>query len=359
MKVAIVHYWLVSMRGGERVIDALCEIFPEADIFCLVADPDKLSDRLKSKKISTSFLQKIGGKKYYQKMLPLMPFALEAFDLTQYDLVISSESGPAKGVVVRPDAVHICYCHSPMRYIWDLYPQYYKSQGKFGRLFMGIFSPIIRMWDVTTAARVDYFVANSSYVKARISKYYRRESTVINPPVNLSRFAIRDDVDDYYLCAGQVTPYKRIDLAVAACTKLNRRLIVVGEGVSDDLKRQAGPSVKFVSAADDAEMAGYIGRCRALIFPGLEDFGIVPLEVMASGRPVIAYGKGGALETVIPGVTGLHFNEQTVEALIESVLEFEKIESDFSSISIRNHANKFDVSAFKEKISNFVESVTK
>lgn len=355
MKVAIVHYWLVSMRGGERVIEALCDIFPEADLFCLVADRERISTTLSSRKIVTSFLQKIGGKKHYQKMLPLMPFALEALDLTDYDLVISSESGPAKGVITRPDAVHICYCHSPMRYIWDLYPQYYRSMGGLGRAMMATFAPLLRTWDVTTAARVDHFVANSDYVAKRIKKFYRRDSQVINPPVDLSRFSIAEQPGDYYLCAGQVTPYKRIDLAVDACTRTNRKLLVVGDGVTEELRRRAGPSITFAGRASDQEMAEHIRRCRALIFPGLEDFGIVPLEAMACGKPVIAYGKGGALETIIPSVTGLHFAEQTVEGLIECLAAFESDEGSFSPMTIRAHAETFSLASFRRRFTDFVQ----
>nr|WP_255408389.1 glycosyltransferase [Caulobacter sp. FWC2] len=345
------------MRGGERVVEALCEMFPDADIYCLVVDKDKLSGSLRNRNIKTSFLQKIGGKKHYQKMLPFMPFALESLDLTGYDLVISSESGPAKGVITRPDATHVCYCHSPMRYIWDLYPQYYNSVGKLARAFMSIFSPMLRVWDVTTAARVDYFIANSAFVQSRIKKFYRRDSVVIHPPVDISRFVISEQLEDYYLCAGQVTPYKKIEIAVEACTNLNRKLVVVGDGVSEELKRRAGPTVQFVGRADDATMVDYISKCRALIFPGLEDFGIVPLEAMASGRPVLAYGKGGALETVVPGVTGLHFGAQTAEALEGCMLEFERVESTFDSSLIRRHAEGFGVGAFKLQVSNFLRNV--
>ena len=232
MKVAIVHYWLVGMRGGEKVLDEICNLFPNADIFTLVADVSVLSQNIRQHKITTSFLQKIGGKKYYRALLPLMPIALEGFDLTEYDLVISSEAGPAKGVITSPHSVHICYCHSPMRYIWDLEPQYRASASRIKRFIMAILGPKLRQWDVTTAARVDYFIANSRYVARRIEKFYRREAIVINPPVELRRFKPSVDLDESYLCAGQITPYKRIEIAINAFNQMGRRLDIIGGGAS-------------------------------------------------------------------------------------------------------------------------------
>ncbi len=350
MRVALVHYWLVGMRGGEKVLEGLCELYPDADIFTLVADEKKLSDTIRRHKITTSFLQKIGGKKHYQKMLPLMPMALEGFDLTPYDLVISSEAGPAKGIIPRPDAIHVCYCHSPMRYIWDLYPQYYQNSGRLTRLAMAITSPWLRTWDVTTAARVDHFVANSRYVAKRIEKFYRRDALVINPPVDVSRFEISPQPNDYYLCAGQITPYKKIEIAVEACTRLNLPLTVIGSGAPASLMKMAGPTVKFLGAVDDITMAKHFAQCRALLFPGVEDFGIVPLEVQASGRPVIAFGRGGALETVIDGKTGIHFNSQTTESLIAAIERMENEHGQFDPQLIRQHAMSFDRTHFLENL---------
>jgi glycosyltransferase involved in cell wall biosynthesis len=356
-KVALVHYWLVGMRGGEKVLEALCELFPEADIFTLVADPEKLSPTILKHKITTTFLQKIGGKRHYQKLLPLMPFALESLDLTAYDLVISSEAGPAKGVITRPDSVHICYCHSPMRYIWDLYPQYRESAGLLTRLMMSLSAPVLRQWDVTTSNRVDHFVANSRYVAQRIKKFYRRDAVVINPPVDLARFVRSPRTDDVYLCAGQITPYKKIELAIDAFNRMGKRLDIVGGGATAKMKAQAGPTVRFLGTLGDTELAERFAQCKALIFPGVEDFGIIPLEVMASGRPVIAFARGGAVETVLDGKTGLLFAEQTAESLMDAVARFEAgavcgTESDFDK-----HVAAFSKQRFKNQMIDFMTSV--
>jgi glycosyltransferase involved in cell wall biosynthesis len=355
LKVALVHYWLVGMRGGEKVLEVLCDLFPDADIFTLVIDREQISEKILRHRIHTSFLQKIGGRKYYRKMLPLMPFALEAFDLTQYDLVISSEAGPAKGVVTGPESVHICYCHSPMRYVWDLYPQYYKGSSALTRAVMTFTSPLLRKWDVTTAARVDYFIANSQFVAKRIKKYYRREATVINPPVDLQKFAISYHCGDFYLCAGQITPNKRVDLAVTAFTRMGLPLVILGDGAKPEIKRAAGSNVKFLGAVSDSEMARHFAECKALVFPGVEDFGIVPLEAMASGRPVIAYGRGGALETVITGETGILFHEQTVDSLIAAVTQLESGKQQFDPARLREFASRFDRPHFAARLASFVE----
>lgn len=358
MRVAIVHYWLVGMRGGEKVVEVLCDLYPDADIFTLVCDPSTISEKLKRHRITTSFLQKIGGVKLYQKMLPLMPHALESFDLTGYDLIISSEAGPAKGIIPGPDAMHICYCHSPMRYIWDLYPQYRAAAGAVTRLLMSLTAPSLRQWDVSTSHRVDHFIANSTYVAQRIERYYRRTAHVIHPPVNLARFAHEApaDVGDFYLCAGQITPYKRIEIAVEACTRLGRRLVVLGAGATPALRRLAGSTVEFLGSVDDATMNRHFATCKALLFPGVEDFGIVPLEVMASGRPVVAFARGGALETVVEGKTGLFFHEQTTEAVIDAIERFETIEATFSAADLRAHARSFDTTVCRERLAGFIDS---
>ena len=352
MRVALVHYWLVGMRGGEKVLEALCELFPEADIFTLVADRSALSATIARHRIETSFLQRLGGRRHYKLLLPLMPLALESFDLSAYDLVVSSEAGPAKGIIPRPDALHVCYCHSPMRYIWDQAPEYQRDSGWLAGTALRLAAPRLRQWDVTTAARVDHFIANSAFVAQRIEKYYRRPATVIHPPVDLARFAIGAP-EDAYLCAGQITPGKRIELAVEAFTRMRRPLVVIGDGATDRLRARAGPTVRFLGPVDDAAMAAWLARCRALVFPGVEDFGIVPLEAMASGRPVIACGRGGALETVVPGQTGVLFVEQTVEALVHAVTRFELIEPRLDPQAIRAHAARFARPRFLAELRGF------
>lgn len=357
MKVAIVHYWFVGMRGGEKVVEEICRIFPQADIYTLVLDRKAISPTILRHSITTSFLQKIGGARHYQKMLPLMPFALEAFDLTGYDLVISSEAGPAKSIVTRPDAVHICYCHSPMRYLWDLSHQYLNNSGRFARTIMKLTFPWLRQWDLASATRVDHFVANSGFVAKRIRKYYRRDAAVIHPPVSIERFAISREIDDFYLCAGQITPYKKVEVAVEACTALNRKLVVLGSGASKQLKAKAGPTITFLEKVDDATMEYHFSHCRALLYPGMEDFGIVPLEAMASGRPVIAYGRGGALETVVERKTGLFFHDQTSQSLSQAILAFEDSEHLFDPEEIRKHAHLFSASRFRQEFSAYVDNI--
>ena len=359
MKVAIVHYWLVTMRGGEKVLEELCKLFPEAEIFTLVCDRKKLSPLLQSKTIHTSFLQRIpGARRHYQKLLPLMPFALEEFDLQGYDLVISSESGPAKGIVARPDAVHVCYCNTPMRYIWDHYHIYRKDLGLIGRAMMTMTAPALRVWDVTTAARVDAFVANSAHVARRIRRVYNRDATVIHPPVAVDDFQPTAELGDFYLCAGQLVPYKRVDLAVRAFTRMGKRLVVVGEGTQmAELKKIAGSNVELVGYQPFPVLRDYLAKCRALVFPGEEDFGILPVEAMASGRPVIAFGSGGALETVSSPAVGVTFAEQTEDSLIDAVMRFEAREATFDPAVIRRHSENFSASLFRERIGRFIEDV--
>lgn len=357
LRVAIVHYWLVSMRGGEKVVEALCDMYPQADIFTLVYDPKKISEKIKRHKITPSFLQKIpGAKRRYQSLLPLMPFALESLDLSQYDLVLSSESGPAKGITPGPQATHICYCHSPMRYLWDHYHFYRAGLGFLPRLLFPWIAPALRVWDVTTSARVDAFVANSRHVADRIEKYYRRNATVLNPPVSVDDFAPVAATEDFYLTVGQLVGYKRVDLAVRAFTRMGRYLVVIGEGPETAaLKRMAGPTVSFLGRAPFPVLKEKLARCRALVFPGTEDFGIVPVEAMASGRPVIAHASGGALDSVIADHTGILFDDQSEDGLIEAVQRFEAIETTFRPDLIRAHALQFSEANFKHRMQAIID----
>lgn len=327
-RVAIIHYWLVGMRGGEKVLEALCRMFPQADIFTHVADPKTLSAVLKRHKITQTRVGRLPfAKTLYQTYLPLMPRALEELDLSGYDLVISSEAGPAKGVIAPPNAPHLCYCHSPMRYLWDQYHVYRNGAGVLTRAAMPHFAHGLRQWDVTSAQRVDGFVANSHFVAKRIEKYWRRQADVVAPPVALEEFtpASQSMLGDFYLWVGELAPYKRPDLAIEAFKRLDKPLLVIGgpDKQVQALKAGAGRQTTFLGKVSFDVMKDHMARCKALIFPGEEDFGIVPVEVMASGRPVIAYGRGGILDTVVPGETGLLFQDQTVDALIKAVTDFE------------------------------------
>jgi glycosyltransferase involved in cell wall biosynthesis len=355
MKVALVHYWLTGMRGGEKVLEALCELFPGAHIYTHVCLPERLSSTLLRHKISTTFVSRLPfASRWYKAYLPFMPMALESLDLTDYDLVISSESGPAKGVITRPDALHVCYCHSPMRYIWDLKDAYRQEMTRAGRF---LFSPVahyLRLADVIAAARVDAFIANSTFVQARIRKFYRRESEVIHPPVDTDFFSpSKATPGEYYLVAGQLVEYKKVRLAVAACTELGLPLIVAGEGPDlSRLQTQAGPTVRFAGRVDNDELRRLMRGCKALIFPGIEDFGIVPVEAMACGKPVIAFRQGGVLDSVVDGRTGVLFDVQDVSALHDALTAFEAGGSAFESEEIRAHAMRFDKAVFREKMMN-------
>lgn len=357
MRVAIVHYWLVTMRGGERVVDALLDLYPEADVFAHVADPSAISPRIAARLKGTTFVGRVpGAARHYKKLLPLMPLALERLDLSDYDLVISSEAGPAKGVLPRSDALHVCYCHSPMRYLWVMPEGYLAELPRPLRPLAAWMLHRLRIWDVTAAARVDHFIANSATVAGRIRKFWRREATVVHPPVDLQRFSAADPAGDAYLFASQLVGYKRADIAVRAFAGTGRSLVVAGEGPElAGLRRIATPNVRFVGRVSDEELAGLYARCRALVFCADEDFGIVPLEAMASGRPVIAFGRGGARETVVDGVTGLFFHAQTAESLRAALDRFEAMETHFDPAAIRRHAERFGRERFAAEVGALVE----
>ncbi|MCQ8130032.1 glycosyltransferase family 4 protein [Methylomonas rivi] len=358
MKVALIHYWLVNMRGGEKVLEALCELYPQADIFTHVLDRQAISPLIRSRTIHTTFINKLPwAKQRYQWYLPLMPLALEQLDLSAYDLVISSESGPAKGVIVGPNSLHICYCHSPMRYLWDMYGDYLKNASLPVRLLFPLLAHYLRIWDRHTAAGVDHFIANSNFIAKRINKYYRREAVVIHPPVAIEDFFIAEQIEDYYLLFGQLVKYKRADLAIEAFNRLGKPLLVIGEGeMLPQLKRMANDNIRFLGKQPFEQVRHYLAHCKALIFPGVEDFGIVPVEAMASGRPVIAFAAGGAMETVAEHTTGLLFREQTPESLISAIESFEQIQSKFSPESIRGHAKDFGRNTFKRNIKQVIDA---
>ncbi len=332
MRVAIIHYWLVGMRGGEKVLEALGRLYPEADIFTHVVVPEILSEGLRRHTIHTSFIAKLPrAPRMYKSYLPLMPLALEQLDLSGYDLILSSESGPAKGIIPPEGAVHICYCHSPMRYIWNMYHEYRRGAGRVAKLAMPLMTHYLRTWDESSAARVDRFVANSGTVAARIRRYYRRDASVVFPPVDVDAFAPvpPEEVGDYYLMVGELVRYKRPDIAVRAFNATGRRLVVIGGGeMLAELRALAGPTVEILGSQPFAQLRHHYARARGLIFPGEEDFGIVPVEAMASGRPVIAYGRGGATETVVDGLTGVFFDEQSEEALIDAIARLERLPLD-------------------------------
>jgi glycosyltransferase involved in cell wall biosynthesis len=364
LRVAITHYWFNGYGGGERVIEALAEVFPQADFFSLVASKEHALPALRGRRLTTSFVGRIpGAKRWHRHFLPLYPIALEQFDLSAYDLVISSESGPAKGVITAPRTCHICYCHTPMRYIWDMYSEYRKNMNPVTRAIFSATAHYMRLWDFSTAARVDYFVANSRYIAARIRKFYRRESTVIHPPVNVAEGYISKKIDDYYLVVGRLVPLKRVDLAIEACNRLQRRLRIVGAGTEyKRLKKMAGPNVEFLGRLDEHSLRESYANCRALLFPAEEDFGIVPVEAQSHGRPVIAYGQGGVLETVIgafaedsdaANCTGVFFQQPSTESLCAAILRFERVEGQFRPEYIRASVERFGLERFKTEFAAF------
>ncbi|MFQ5480839.1 MAG: glycosyltransferase [Thermodesulfobacteriota bacterium] len=371
MKVALIHDWLTGMRGGERVLEAFCEVFPEADIFTLLYNPGSVSGVIENRSITTSFIQRLPlSKKHYPLYLPLFPMAVERFDLFGYDLVISLSHCVAKGVITSHDSVHISYIFTPMRYIWDRFHDYFGDRGS-SRLKLALYSlaaHYLRVWDVASAKRVDSYIAISDYVARRVEKYYSREAAVLYPPVDCERFSLsKTGPEDYYLIVSAFVPYKRLDIAVEAFNKLGGRLVIVGGGREEKkLKALAGPNIEFLGQVSDARVASLYRNCRALIFPGVEDFGITPLEAMASGRPVIAFAEGGVLETLCPlfkkrglstqnkAPTGLFFYEQTPAAIIKAVNDFELHEKHFSPLAARERAERFSLETFKKNIKKMI-----
>ncbi len=347
MRIAIVHYWLLNMRGGEKVVEALCRLLPQADVFTLFYDPERISETIRRHHVRTSFLQPF--RRRYRSLLPVMPLGLESFDLREYDLVISSESGPAKGVIAPSSTRHVCYCHTPMRYLWDLYPAYRNewTHSRWKRALMAPLSNYLRLWDYASAARVDEFVANSENVRRRIWRTYRRDSLVVRPPVRVETFFWKP-AEDYYLIVSELVPYKRVDAAVRAFNHNGRRLRVVGDGPEYKILRRAARSnVEFCGHVPDQELRELYARCRAFLMPGEEDFGITAVEALASGKPVIALARGGALE-IVPEFGGLLYDEP--EGLLTAIERWDRFATELHPRALQAYAAQFSETEFARQM---------
>jgi glycosyltransferase involved in cell wall biosynthesis len=358
MKIAVVHDYFTQLGGAERVVQELYRMVPDPALFATVALADCMPPRLRNASVQTSWMQNLPNiSKYYRFYFLLYPFAVGSMDLSEYDLVLSSSSSYAKGVRTSRDAVHVCYCHTPMRWAWS-YDSYSRRES-FGftqRAILPVLISALRRWDEEASRQPDHFVANSRVVAERIRKAYGRTAEVIHPPIEVDRFHPSDEVDDYYLVLSRLVSYKRIDLAVQACTERKKKLLVIGDGpVRRSLEALAGPSVRFLGRASDKDVEYYVSRCRALLFPGEEDFGMAPLEVAAAGRPTIAYRAGGAVETVIENVTGVFFNSQTPEDLGDAIERFELKE--WSPDRLRQHAEGFSLEVFQRRFRAFLHRV--
>lgn len=368
MKVAIVHDWLTNYGGAETFVELWLRMYPQADIYTLVYDAKKMKGHFEGSKIYTSKLQKIPcATKIYTKLLTFMPKTFESFDLSGYDLVLCSSSSCAKGVIVPPYIPQIAYVHTPMRYAWDLYFDYKKRSGKLTRFFMDKWMPQIRLWDYVSAQRIDTIVANSKYIGRRIQKFWNREATVIYSPVNTKRFYAAEPAkprEDFYVAFSRLVPYKRIDLAVSAAMSLGKKLVVIGGG-SEEKKLRAmaagNDNIVFLGRASDEVLRDHLQRCKGMIFCAEEDFGLAPLEAQACGAPVIAFGRGGACETVVDKKTGVFFPEQTVDSLKEAIVRFEELYTagKFKEAAITAHAKTFSEERFISEFSKIVEETQK
>ena len=361
MKTAIVHDWLITYAGAERVLEEIIRLFPDADLYALLDFiPGDKRDFIQNKPVRTSFIQKFPfARKKYRSLLPFMPLAIEQFDMSDYDLVISSNFAVAKGVITGPDQLHICMCYSPMRYAWDLTHHYLHAAG----MSTGIKGWLakyclhkIRIWDCRAANGVDEFIAISDYIAARIMKAYRRDSTVIYPPVDTDRFSLCTAKEDFYLTASRMVPYKKIDLIVEAFSMMpDKKLTVIGDGPDfKKVKSKAGPNVTLLRFQPHNNLKDYMQRARAFVFAAEEDFGIVPVEAQACGTPVIAYGKGGALETVENGLSGIFFYKQETDAIMDAVRRFENMEHQFNPNEIRENALKFSADRFRTQLTTYI-----
>jgi len=348
MRVALVHYWLLGSRGGEKVFEAICRLLPDADIFTLFYDPDRVSPLIRSRNVRASFLNPL--RRFHRGMLPLMPLALEAFDLRSYDLVISSESGPAKGVLTSSTCRHLCYCHTPMRYLWELYPAYMNDfrQNPIARAMMAPFASYLRTWDYATAARVDRFVANSWNVRRRLWKTYRRKAEVVYPPVAIETF-YHNRSDGYFLMVAEMVGYKRLDYAIQTFARNGRRLKVVGDGPDFAvLRKLAARNIEFCGRVSGKELRDLYSRSAALVVPGEEDFGITMVESLASGKPVLAFGRGGAAE-VVREKCGVLYSDSTEAALADALRTFDRIEPSFNPLYLRTAVAEFSESVFDRR----------
>jgi glycosyltransferase involved in cell wall biosynthesis len=354
-QTALAHHWLVTMGGGEKVLEQFSELFPNAPIYTLVATRDRLSERLNRHEIIPSAFGRMPGAAWmYKQALPLFPLAFGTLKISGKPvLILSSDASMIKGIAVPPGAAHVCYCHSPPRYLWDAQATHSLPHGA-GSVLLKAITPVLRKWDRAAAQRVDFFIANSQFIRERIRAAYGRESEVINPPVAVEDFApLSGAPDDFYLVVSRLVPYKRIDIAIQAFGHLGKRLVVIGDGSEyARLRKGAGKSIEFLGAQPFRVLRDHYARCRALIFPGVEDFGITPLEAQASGRPVIAFGKGGALETVKADETGLFFDEQSGDCLADAVKEFESRSRD--AARCRSNALRFGAARFRSEISAFL-----
>lgn len=359
-KVAIVHDYLNQRGGAERVVAVLHEMFPRAPIFTSIVDRGSLLPELKEADIRASWMQRLPGVlKYFKHYVLFYPSAIESFDLSGYDIIISSSSAFAKGAVKGKGALHVCYCYTPMRFAWNFEGYMGKeSVSPVAKAALPFFMRRLKKWDIDTSSRPDFYIAISSIVKERIKKCWGRESTVIFPPVETAKFSsapLPAGPGKYYLAVSRLNAYKRLDLAIDAFNSMKLPLIIAGEGPAKQaLKAMSGPTIEFAGRVDDKDLPKLYAGCKALIFPGEEDFGLTPLEANAAGRPVIAYRAGGALDTVADGVSGVFFNEQTLASLVKAVTQFERTSKRFDPARIREHALKFDKAVFMEKIREFI-----
>jgi len=356
-RVALAHHWLTGMRGGEKTLREIVALVGDAPIFTLLADADRLSDDLRRRPIHTSFLQRMPVlRRRHRLLLPLMPLAARRMDLTDFDVVICSDAAVAKGMRCRPDALKVCYCHSPMRSVWDLYESHRREAGRVGGAVLAASVQRIRTWDRAAADTVSAFVGNSHWVRERIRRHYARSAVVIYPPVEMTEHPPLPEPEDFYLVVSELVGYKRTDLAVEACTRLGRRLVVIGDGPQMPLlRRLAGPQVTLLGYQPDRVVRDHMRRCRALLFCGEEDFGLVPVEVQSSGRPVIAYARGGACETVLDGQTGVGFHEQTPQSVLDAIERFERASDRlWPPDRIRRHAQQFDAGHFRNRFTRFL-----